>query len=85
MVSIVDIRKSLPDMDEEESQDDGITVSDIMTYDPMTIQSNQSMKDAAKLFLDNEFHAVPVLQGDDLVGIISTTDVIQFLMDELES
>ena len=60
------------------------TIGQIMTNDPMTVQMNTSLEEVASIFTENEFHAMPVLEGDNIVGIVSTTDVISFLMDAIE-
>ena len=61
-----------------------LTIGQIMTPDPVAVQSDASLKEVAQIFLENEFHAIPVLEGDIIVGIVSTTDLIGYLMDALE-
>jgi CBS domain-containing protein len=87
MISLVDLRKGLPGDDEaatptEDSAD--LTAADIMARNPVTLQTHQTAREAALLFSENEFHAIPVLEGEELVGIVSTTDIIRFLIEALD-
>ena len=86
MISLVDLRKNFP-LEEEvilAKDNADLTAASIMARNPVTLQSDQTVKEAALLFSENEFHAIPVLEGEDLVGIISTTDIIRFLIDALD-
>lgn len=56
-------------------------VSQIMQSKPVSIQLNASVKDAAEILASREFHALPVVDGNQLVGIITTTDLIKFLLN----
>ncbi|UZH54933.1 CBS domain-containing protein [Salinimicrobium tongyeongense] len=57
------------------------TVEQVMTQKVEYISSNHSVADAAKLFLEHEFHALPVVDDDCLTGIVTTTDVIRFFLE----
>jgi acetoin utilization protein AcuB len=63
-------------------------VSDVMTYDPVTIQSEDTIQDAAERMLEYQVSGLPVLDGRRLVGIITESDifrlVIEALSDEIE-
>ncbi|MBT8219099.1 MAG: CBS domain-containing protein [Bacteroidia bacterium] len=91
MISLLDLRHSLPIVDRDDMEyveGPNLIASQIMVADPITLQSSQPIREAALLFSDNEFHAVPVLDGEHIAGIISTTDLIRFMMesiDELET
>lgn len=58
-------------------------VSDVMTHDPISVQVGDPVGELAEIFVDNSFHAVPVLDGDRIVGIVSTTDLIRFFLEKL--
>ena len=70
--------------EDETSADDAIssmfTAGSVMHEHPVTIQPNASLKEVAKMFVDHEFHALPVVEKDELVGIITTTDVLRTLI-----
>lgn len=86
MISIIDLRRRVSALDDENMSSRDATklhASEIMAIDPVTVQSHQTVREIASIFSDNEFHAIPVLENDNLVGIISTTDIIRFLMDAI--
>lgn len=61
---------------------DSLKVSEVMTKNPATVSPESTIQDAADLFELNMFHALPVVEGSELKGIISTFDLIRFLMKE---
>ncbi|NLD70955.1 MAG: CBS domain-containing protein, partial [Limnobacter sp.] len=50
-------------------------VSDIATLAPQTLQTRDSVLDAMVLMARKNIHHVPVLEGDELVGMVTATDV----------
>ena len=59
---------------------DVLTIEQVMTKDVLTIQHKDTVYDAALLLSENEFHALPVMDEDELVGMVTTTDLIKFLL-----
>lgn len=59
----------------------GFDIGRIMTKNVHTIQAEDSIKDAAELLSFCNFHAIPVLEGEDLVGIVTSTDIINFMLE----
>ena len=55
-----------------------ICVSDIMTPSPLVLDPDDTIGLAADLFLDNQFHALPVVETNDLVGIVTTFDLMKY-------
>ena len=51
------------------------TVDKIMTEHPHTVNLTNSVRDVANLFRENNYHHLPVVSGDKLIGIISKTDI----------
>ncbi len=51
------------------------TVSSIMTKNPISINKTHHPSDAIKIFEENNIHHLPVVSGDQLIGIISKTDI----------
>ncbi|MBL7778979.1 MAG: CBS domain-containing protein [Chitinophagales bacterium] len=63
--------------------DRAVNIVDIMTKDPITIAADNSIGDAAKLFAQNKFASLPVVENGKLVGILSIKDVVANLVDQL--
>ncbi|MCD9017815.1 CBS domain-containing protein [Parachryseolinea silvisoli] len=57
-------------------------ISDIMTTDPVTVSSDNSIEDCMKLMTANFIRHLPVLDNDCLCGMISIGDVVRSIIDE---
>ena len=49
---------------------------DIMTSNPITVGRELSVTDAARLMVEKSVGALPVMEGDKLVGIVTEGDLI---------
>jgi predicted transcriptional regulator len=58
------------------------TVEQVMAKKLITVSPEATIKETAQILATNEFHALPVCEGHLLVGIITTTDLIQFLVNQ---
>lgn len=61
---------------------DNLSIEQVMTKDVKTVQQDDTILDVATILSKNEFHALPVTEGDKLVGIVTTTDLVKFLIDQ---
>jgi len=52
---------------------------DVMTRDVLTIERNSNFSNALALLLERQIHALPVVQSDRLVGMISSRDFLREL------
>jgi CBS domain-containing protein len=52
-------------------------VRDIMTSRPYTIAPGEDIREAARRMLYADVHRLFVAEGDQVVGIISTTDIVR--------
>ncbi|MCB0600692.1 MAG: CBS domain-containing protein [Saprospiraceae bacterium] len=57
-------------------------VNEIMSSKVITLQKDEPLLHALNLFLDKRINALPVMDGDKLVGIITTRDIIKKLVKE---
>jgi len=54
------------------------TASDIMTQDVVTVNKNQPIGDLSKIFIENNFNGVPVLDNTGkVVGVVTQGDLIE--------
>jgi CBS domain-containing protein len=56
------------------------TVGDVMTAEPFTVQADASVEDVATLLVDRDVSRLPVLDGDELVGIVTKSDVLRAMI-----
>lgn len=55
-------------------------VSRAMTREPLTVRPEQPIFEAAALLYDRSFGCLPVVENGELVGILTTTDMLRLLM-----
>jgi len=58
------------------------TVEQVMAKKLVSISPETTIKEAAEILAKKEFHALPVCEGNLLVGIITTTDLIKYLIEQ---
>jgi CBS domain-containing protein len=54
-----------------------VTAGDIMTTDLITISPDEDASNAATIMINKDLSGIPVLNKDELVGIITKTDIIR--------
>lgn len=55
-----------------------VKVSDIMTRKLATLEPHDKVGSAAEIFLEHLFHAVPIVKDGELVGIVTSFDVMKY-------
>lgn len=58
------------------------SIDQVMTKNIITVSSITTIKDVAGILSKNEFHALPVVDSGKLVGIVTTTDLINYLIEQ---
>lgn len=61
-----------------------LTISQVMTSKPKTVSSDTIIRDLAEIFVKEEFHALPVVDNGELKGIVTTTDVMKYLLEQYD-
>jgi len=54
----------------------------VMSTDPITVQADASVEDAATLLVERDVSRLPVLDGETLVGVVSKSDIVRSLLTE---
>ena len=54
-----------------------LTVSQVMSKYVITVDPDRDARDAARIMLDEKIGALPVVEGDRLVGILTETDLLR--------
>jgi acetoin utilization protein AcuB len=60
-----------------------ITVGDVMIEAPITVSLGTSVEEAARLMYEHKIGGMPVLEGDRLVGVITTMDLLAAFLSML--
>jgi predicted transcriptional regulator len=91
MLSLTDLlRISFADaVDETEDYVDTIvynmfTIEQVMAKNLISVTSKTTIKDVAEILSKKEFHAIPVVDNNKLVGIVTTTDLINYLLAQFD-
>jgi len=58
------------------------TIEEVMTQKLTSVPSSTSVKKVAEIFAKEEFHALPIVDNNILIGIVTTTDLINFLLKQ---
>ena len=69
----------------EELQETGVilaeqTIGGLMSPDPDRLEADATVRDAAEAFASGRYHALPVCEGDAVVGILTTTDLVRWML-----
>ena len=89
MLSYTDLlRISFADaIDEHEEYVDTVvynmfTIEQVMAKNLVSVPSTTTIKEVAEILSKKEFHAIPVEDNGKLVGIVTTTDLMNFLLKQ---
>jgi CBS domain-containing protein len=61
---------------------DDVVVGECMTADPETIAPDDTIEHAAVLMIHGGFRHLPVVDGDDVVGVLSIRDLVQVVVED---
>ncbi|AMC11793.1 hypothetical protein Lupro_11155 [Lutibacter profundi] len=61
-----------------------LSIGQLMVKNIIKINSSITVKSVVEILSKNEFHALPVVENDILVGIVTTTDILKYLLKQYE-
>ena len=80
IVSEADLLRVQPMVDiPQATMEPTVTAADVMTPRPVTVRPTDDLADVAAVLLDRGVRAVPVVEGQRLVGIISRRDILSYI------
>ena len=84
MVSLIDFMYNIAGagINDDNKVYQELNVRDIMTHKPFYLTIDATIGDAAKALSKGYYHAVPVLEDEKIVGIVSTADILKSFMEE---
>ncbi|TXG38649.1 CBS domain-containing protein [Seonamhaeicola maritimus] len=80
-LSFVDITNEF-DSDADAMVYNMLTINQVMKKKVASVSPSNSIKEVAEILATKEFHALPVLENNKLVGIVTTTDLIKYLLKQ---
>ena len=83
MRAFIEFRKSVPEK-YQKSQIKDLLVEDIMSLNPTFVSKDMSITEVSNIIMETGFNGLPVVEDDELVGIITQTDILR-LIEKLES
>jgi len=57
-----------------------LNIQDLMIKNPVTVSSDTSIEEVSELLVNKEFHSLPIVDKNRLVGIVTTTDLLRFFI-----
>ncbi len=61
---------------------DMFSIEQVMVSNVISVKPDNTIKEVAEILAKKEFHALPVVENDKLVGIVTTTDLIKYLLEQ---
>lgn len=61
---------------------DALSLANVMVHNPNTISPDTTIREAAEILGREEYHALPVVEDDKLIGIMTSTDLINYLLEQ---
>ena len=61
---------------------DETLVSDWMTRDPETMEPDETTRQAAVLMIHGGFRHMPIVDGDEVVGMLSIRDLMRIVLED---
>lgn len=58
------------------------TIEQVMVKDVVTVTSETTIKEVAQILADREFHALPIVDDGALIGIVTTTDLLNYFIKQ---
>ncbi len=61
--------------------DNHYKIVDVMNRSPKTLPLRSTVRDAARILGEGKFHSIPIVDEDKLVGLVTSTDLVNYLVD----
>ena len=82
IISLVDFMYRIQGagLDDSASVYTELSAGDIMTANPVTLEPDAAIEEAARILAAGRYRALPIVENENLVGIVTTADIIRFYM-----
>lgn len=59
-----------------------LSIPQVMTASPKTVSPHDTIKEVAEILANADFHALPVVENGELKGIVTSTDIIKYMLEQ---
>jgi CBS domain-containing protein len=60
---------------------EAIDISQVMSAPPVIVDSDARVEEAARIMADSKIGCLPVMRGEELVGLLTETDLLRYFAD----
>jgi len=60
---------------------EAIDISQVMSAPPVIVDADAPVEEAARVMADNKIGCLPVMRGEELVGMLTETDLLRYFAD----
>lgn len=87
MLTSTDLLRATYEVGQDDRMNDAVldstrSIQDLMVSDVIQVGPKDSIRSAFELLAEGRFHALPVVEDDALVGIVTTTDLLRYTLDQ---
>ena len=68
--------------DADEAVLDMLSIDQVMANNPRSVTPDTTIKEVAEIFAAEQFHSLPVAENNKIKGIVTSTDVIKYLLEQ---
>jgi CBS domain-containing protein len=61
---------------------EGLCVADLMSHSPVTVDPGTPLRDLARVLAERGIHRILVTKGDELLGIVTSIDLVRLIADD---
>ncbi len=58
------------------------TIEQVMAKNPVGVSPDQTVRDVTEILSKQSFHSLPVVENGELKGVITTTDLLKYFLEQ---
>ena len=58
------------------------TIEQVMAKNPVGVSPDQTVRDVTEILTKQSFHSLPVVENGELKGVITTTDLLKYFLEQ---
>jgi len=58
------------------------TIEQVMAKNPVGVSPDQTVRDVTEILAKQSFHSLPVVEKGELKGVITTTDLLKYFLEQ---